>query len=522
MANKTLFKTSRGKMAPAADTFNLAGGAAYAVSAEHALAQFAVTGCLNSTFYASDERQLETVKSLVKSCDPEFVARVALYARRKAHMKDLPALLCAVLASRSPALLEKVFDRVIDDARMLRNFVQIVRSGVTGRKSLGSLPKRLVRKWLAGRTEEQLFMMSVGNSPSLADVVKMVHPKPATSERGAMYAYLIGKAHDKGLLPEVVRKYEAFKGWPQGDAPEVPMQMLTNLELTRDHWKQIAMRSGWQATRMNLNAFARHGVFGGPGENVKRAIAERLSNRELIGKARVFPYQLMVAYTQADPTVPAEVRESLQDAMEVAIGNVPEIDGKAYVFPDVSGSMHSPVTGQRGGGTSSVRCIDVAALVAAAVLRKNPRAEVIPFSDNVVDCQLNPRDSVMGNAKKLAGLPSGGTNCSAPLAKLNGRRAQGDLVIYVSDNESWMDSAGWRSGRATETMQQWEAFKQRNPHAKLVCIDLTPNATTQAKERDDVLNVGGFSDQVFEVIASFARGGLTKDHWVGVIQGTEL
>ena len=51
--------------------------------------------------------------------------------------------------------------------------------------------------------------------------------------------------------------------------------------------------------------------------------------------------------------------------------------------PDVSGSMHSPVTGFRKGATTAVRCIDVAALVAAAVLRKNPDAEVIPFEDEV-------------------------------------------------------------------------------------------------------------------------------------------
>ena len=36
-----------------------------------------------------------------------------------------------------------------------------------------------------------------------------------------------------------------------------------------------------------------------------------------------------------------ELREALQDAMEIALENVPAIDGKVYVFPDISGSMHS-------------------------------------------------------------------------------------------------------------------------------------------------------------------------------------
>ena len=177
------------------------------------------------------------------------------------------------------------------------------------------------------------------------------------------------------------------------------------------------------------------------------------------------------------------------------------------------------VTGYRKSATSKVRCIDVAALIAAAILRKNPNAEVIPFSDEVVKASLNPRDSVMTNAQKLANLPSGGTNCSAPLAALNKRKAIGDLVIYVSDNESWMDPNRYGS---TTTMKEWAQFKMRNANARMVCIDICPNATTQGKESADVLNIGGFSDQVFDVITEFAKGKLNADHWIGVIEAVSL
>src|SRR5436305_6137058 len=103
----------------------------------------------------------------------------------------------------------------------------------------------------------------------------------------------------------------------------------------------------------------------------------------------------MVAYATADPAVPAVVRDALQDAMEIAIGNVPKVEGGVWVFPDVSGSMHSPVTGHRVGATTAVRCIDVAALVAATFVRQNRDAQVLPFENNVVNVALNARDSVM-------------------------------------------------------------------------------------------------------------------------------
>jgi 60 kDa SS-A/Ro ribonucleoprotein len=181
--------------------------------------------------------------------------------------------------------------------------------------------------------------------------------------------------------------------------------------------------------------------------------------------------------------------------------------------------MLSPVTGYRTGATTSVCCIDVAALVAAAVVRKNPQTEVLPFEADVVKINLNSRDSVMTNAAKLASIGGGGTNCSAPLAQLNRHRAKGELVMIVSDSESWVDAGG---GRGTATMREWNVFKQRNPSARLVCLNVQPYRTVQAIEREDILNVGGFSDRVFDVISEFARGELNANHWIGVIDSVQL
>ena len=52
-------------------------------------------------------------------------------------------------------------------------------------------------------------------------------------------------------------------------------------------------------------------------------------------------------------------------------------------------------------------------------------------------------------------------------------------------------------------MQEWSAFKRRNPRAKMVCVDVQPYKTVQAHGTADVLNVGGFSDEVFRVVADF-------------------
>ena len=129
---------------------------------------------------------------------------------------------------------------------MLRTFVQILRSGVTGRKSLGSAPKRLILQWLERADVRKLLQASIGNAPSLADIVKMVHPRPADPAREAFYAWLIGKPWNPEALPEAVSAYEAWKQTRAGEVPDVPFQMLTALDLGTAEWSAIAANeSSW-------------------------------------------------------------------------------------------------------------------------------------------------------------------------------------------------------------------------------------------------------------------------------------
>ena len=518
MANTTLFQSVKTRLT-AADTRNEAGGMAYTLTPKQQLAQLAATGCLNSTYYTDAQDQLEQVLELAENLDAEFIAKTAVYARQKGFMKDMPALLLAVLAQKDVNMLARVFDQVADNGKMLRNFAQIIRSGAVGRKSFGNRPKKLMQTWLLTATEKQLLNAAIGNSPSLADVVKMVHPKPLEAWRAAWFAWLIGKPYDREALPPITRAFEDYKQSRQGELPNVPFQMLTALDLNSGDWAQIARNGSWQQVRQNLNTFLRHEVFA-KSKNIKM-VAEKLRDETAIARSRVLPYQLLTAYQATSNQMPSEIREALQDAMETAVQNVPAIRGKVVVCPDVSGSMHSPATGYRGSATSRTRCIDIAALVSAAMLRTNPKARVIPFERITVNVQLNPRDSVMTNAEKLANIGGGGTACSAPLALLNREKADVDLVVIVSDNESWADCGPHWSGK-TGLMKEWDILKQRCPEAKLVCLDIQPYTTAQAQNRHDILNIGGFSDQVFTLIGSFAEQGMGADFWVEEIEKTEL
>jgi 60 kDa SS-A/Ro ribonucleoprotein len=522
MVLKALFK-SAARSAPKATSVNHENAPAYALDSRTALAQLAATGCFGSTFYVTGQEQLDKVLEHAGRCDPVFVAKVAVYARERGFMKDMPAVLLAHLATRGAegiAAMKAAFPRVVNNGRMLRAYVQVIRSGQLGRKSLGTAPKKVVQRWLGARSAMSLFSDSVGNDPSLADVIKMVHPTPTSDEQRAMYGYLLGKPYDVEKLPYTVRSYEAWKrGEGDGSVPKVPSLMLAGLPLGKKEWTEIAKHARWHETRMNLNTYQRHGVF--DDEALVKLIASRLADKDEVRAAKVFPYQLLVAWKTASE-VPALIQNALQEAMEHSLENIPEIDGQVVICPDVSGSMQSAVTGYRKGATSTVRCVDVAAMISAALLRKSPLARVIPFEQDVRSIRLNPQDSVMTLSQQLASIGGGGTSCSAPLSLLNKEKAKVDAVIYVSDNESWVDAQD-KSGyqRGTAIMEEWTKLRQRNPQAKLVCVDLTPNTHKQAIDRPDILNVGGFSDAVFDVTAQFIKAE-GQAPWAEVIDRTEL
>ena len=516
MANKTTFSAFT-RILPQADTRNRAGAPAFEYDAQHALAQLAMTGTFNIGFYGGGETQVQVLTVAAQNVEPEFLAQTALYARQHGYMKDTPAFLLALLSTKDTVLFHRVFDRVIDNGKMLRNFVQIMRSGAVGRTSLGTAAKRRVQDWLISATDRQLLNAFVGNDPSLADVIKMVHPKANTWERNAFFAWIVGKPCDFELLPTAVQQYMLIKDTGRGHLPDVPFQMLTNLSLDAKQWAKIAERGGWHMVRMNLNTFARHGVFG-----LKRSdkmIAEKLNDAEAIGKARAKPYQLFAAAKTVGSDVPVKVKAALSSAMEIAVANVPTFNCDVVVCPDVSGSMTWPITGYRQGASSAMKCVDVAALISAAVLSKNDQAKVMPFDTRVFEPKLPRNMPVVEMANALSGYGGGGTDCTAPLRKLNQKGQAPDLVLFVSDNQSW---AHMGDGRTMPMMREWAVLKRRNPNAKLVCIDIAPYGTTQAKSNKDILNVGGFSDAVFDVIAQFAKGQNGADFWAREIAKIEV
>jgi 60 kDa SS-A/Ro ribonucleoprotein len=539
MANKGLFASFK-NLLPRADARNEEGARAYQLPPKHALAQLAATGCFNGTFYAQAENQLASLLALVNQVDDNvFLAKLAVYSREGAFMKDMPAALLLVLSKRDRALFRGAFNRVVDNGRMLRTLFQMIRSGQFGRKSLSYALQRAFQRWLNDANVGRLLSASIGHDPSLRDVLRMARPTPKDNARRALFGWLTNKPVEKWApasmddLPAEVRALDAYRKAASADeqvslldGARLRWDLLADAARGPTVWKAIARQMGPQALRMNLNTLLRHEVLNDA--EMVDFVAGKIADAEEIHNSRQFPYQYLSAYLNAEDELPHKIKAALCQAAEIACGNVPELPGPVVIGLDVSGSMQSPVTGRRGrGATSKVRCVDVAALFAAAVLRRNPDSVVIPFDDKAYRVKLDPQDTILSLAARLAQYGGGGTNCSLPMTEAasaySNRRFAG--CVLVSDQESWIGTG--RHG-STAVMTAWQEFVKNQGRLqarddagpKLVCIDLQAYATTQAPDRSDVLNVSGFSDAVFRVVASFLSDDATG--FVTEVEAIEL
>ena len=201
--------------------------------------------------------------------------------------------------------------------------------------------------------------------------MKMVHPKPDDGLARALFGYCSAGRTTPTRLPALVQQFERSRRTTRPAAGRA-VPDADGAAARPAEWAAIARSASWQMTRMNLNTFARHGVFESRSmTEARRGSAAR--SRSDPSRRACLPYQLHGGvHGGRRATCRRRSAMRCRTRWRSRLANVPAFAGKVYVCPDVSGSMSSPVTGHRMGATTAVRCIDVAALVAAALLRKNP------------------------------------------------------------------------------------------------------------------------------------------------------
>ena len=401
-------------------TSNKSGYVAYRMDEKEQLVTAALTTMFGEPkYYGSTDNDIVRLSTECARKDPEFLYRLACYARNEYNLRSVSHVLACVIAREANEFSRKTIRSIVVRPDDITEIMSCYLS-MYG-KPFPNAMKREIGCVLQNFDEYQIAKYNGGNkSIKFKDVLRITHPTPKNKE----VEELFGKILDDNLAVPYT--------W------EVELSARGN---TREVWDELIAsgKVGYMAQLRNLRNIIKSGADIKP-------VLEKLSDPEQIRRSRQLPFRFFSAYRtlQSDQLMTPECHVALEKAINSAIENMPIIKGRTLVAVDVSGSMGSLIS-----RNSTVRCCDIASLFGAMSSRICEDATVCYFDnqdrwsctgpDGYRTAHYGRYDSILDIALKNS-FRGGGTDLSLPMKyALTADPAVNikpyDRVIYFSDNE---------------------------------------------------------------------------------------
>lgn len=516
---------------------NNSGAYVFKVSPIDRLRRFLVLGVTGGTYYQS-ERQLtyenaKEIVSLIASDGPAVVQEVVDFAKAGRAPKADPGLfvlaLCTVVgdqATRSAAY--NAVNQVCRIPTHLFTFVEYceglskqLRDGKTG---WGRGRRNAVASWYNGKDTKDLVYhvtkYKQRNGWSNRDLLRLGHVKPSDHDHDLVYKFVTqGELTFNATEVSDVEAFDRLVACDQvlrTESEDEVVSLITQYGLVREHipTQWLKSKKVWEALLpgMPLNALIRNvgrltsvGLLDVNGVNTKLVI-EKLLNEKALKKARVHPYNVLVAYNQyrnggeggkgSLRWAPIQkITNTLNEVFYKSFEHVEPAGKRFYIGVDVSGSMSyykipdSPLT-----------CAMGAAAMAMTIARTEPMSHIMAFNNGIQDLKVTRNESLESVHAKVNGVNFGGTDCSLPMVDAFNKRLEVDTFIVITDNET-------NSGRThpSKALQQYR--DKMGIDAKLVVIGMTATGFTIADPNDKgMLDVVGFDSNAPRIIRDFSAG----------------
>jgi 60 kDa SS-A/Ro ribonucleoprotein len=395
---------------------------------------------------------------------------------------------------------------------------------------------------------------------SNADLLRKAHPAPATEAHDAAFGWMAGKVifqdgdwrrmrctdkakgiwevGEKITLPEDVRILEGHElarvassakeivdlindyGLPR---ESIPTEYLNEIEV----WDTL-LRSGrgmpMTAMIRNLAKMTSIGLLS-KGSDASEFVIGRLSDDELLLKARIHPIQVLSAYKVYGSgqgvrgsltwTPDKQIVSALDRAFYKAFGNVQPTGKRIQISLDVSPSMWGGYWGGGGiaglPGLTPAEAAGVMCLVTAAV---ESDYAVTAFSSGsgrgrgygwgrasgLVTVKLDPTKPLDHTLKAIKAFQGGwgGTDCSLPMQWALSEGQKFDAFVVYTDNET-------NSGAHPTAAMRKYRDKTGIP-AKLISVGFTATDSSIADPQDaGMLDIVGFDRAAPEILSDFIR-----------------
>ncbi len=497
---------------PAVDmsqTTNYEDAPAYNESPELALYTLACTSLMEDQFYRPTNQVINELTELVKQCNPEFVAKLAIYARKEMNLRSLPVAMAVTLCltHKHPSVskcISGVIQRV-DEITEILSYFAMVNQNATKEKPLTKIPsiikKAIKSVFESGRFDEyQYAKYNRDGSVKLKDALFLTHPSPKGKENEEELSHLWKKIADNKLETPYTWETELSKGKDR-----------------KETWESLisSEKVGYMATLRNLRNILNANVSDGHIDTVARFVGS-----DQVYKSKQFPFRFWSAYRELKELPQTEPREkfiyALETAIRKSIKSYPDFKGNVLIACDTSGSMNDPLSKK-----SSLKLFEVGLVFGALLQKELPRAAVGQFAETFE--MLNTREGVLDTADdfiKQQGNVGYSTNGHLAIDHISHHKITVDQVIMFTDCQPWDNVDSYiRSHKSASLQNSWMHYTANiNKNAELWLFDLSGYGTTPIRIQGNVHLIGGWNDRIFDAVNRIKGGQSTVD----IIMSTNL
>jgi hypothetical protein len=273
-----------------------------------------------------------------------------------------------------------------------------------------------------------------------ADVIELTHPRGTKVWQGALFKYALDRRHGRAeenpeLLPvlhanrvtrkmaladtEVLTDSDALRS--AGMTWEDTISLAGSKEDKKALWEAQIPNMGYMALLRNLRNFEQAGISA----EVANQVIAKLADPDEVTKSKQFPFRFLSAFKAVGNLRWAY---ALDQALTASLANIPELPGRTLILVDRSGSMFSPMAGEK----SELQRAEAAAIFGAALAARNQgRADLVQYGTSWNLVPVGRGESLLNILKKFGNL--GGTSTWAAVrANFKGH----DRIVIVTDEQA--------------------------------------------------------------------------------------
>ena len=452
-------------------TVNKSGHAAYKMRDKEKLITQVLTSFFNEAkFYGDNSAEMqETIKSVIKT-DPQFVANLAVFARREFNMRSVSHILTAYLAHEVEG---KPFTRkTVKWVTMRGDDVTEIMScylNLFGKPIPNSLRKGIADAFKGFDEYTLAKYKGEGKGVKMRDILCLCRPTPKDEEQSAMWKRLLN-----GEL-------------------ETPYTWETQLSANgnnKETWEELIESGevGYMALLRNLR-----NILKANPSNVEKVL-KTIENPVAVKRSKQLPFRFLSAYKELENIGGSRVFDALENAIEASVDNIPKLAGTTVIAVDVSGSMRDTVSEK-----SKVRCYEIAMLLGLVANKICENSIFYTFNNDIKKYPVSHRSGILETALKSS--CGGGTDMFLPFNKMIADRVKADRIIVLSDNEC---NRGGYWGKPVQTLAD-EYRKATGNDIWVHAIDLQGYGTQQFYGAKTNV-IAGWSEKVFNFIKLAEQG----------------